>query len=444
MQRKLSQFGSTFYITITLNVDGLPVHSSSSNSFWPILSILDQSIDKEPIIVGIYYGSSKPNDANDYLRPFVDECLHLEKHGLVVNGQHYNFRVSCIIADAPARSFLKSIKSFNSLYGCEKCEQEGTYLGRTVWLYTSDMRLRTDAGFSNQLYGDEHQQSKSILSELDVGLITQVPLDYMHLVCLGVVKKLIRCWLENGPKKCRMPASKIGEITEFSRRPRPINMFKYWKATEFRAFILYLGPVVLRGVLSKTLYAHFLLLHCAIYILCTANICKHDEWRQYAGDLLHCFVLYMSDLYSNEFLVYNVHNLLHLADDAYNFGHLDNFSAFPFENFMSKIKNMVRGHNMPLEQVAKRMGENCNSEKKNITKRKPIKEQNGQIRKIHYNDYVIGTSQRDSCFVTSNGDIVIVKSIVETDVSSYTLRCNCFVNKTDFYKEPIHSSKLGI
>lgn len=192
----------------------------------------------------------KPNNANIYLRPFVNECLNLEQNGLYIGGVKYDFRISCIIADAPARSFIKCIKSHNSVHACEKCKQEGTFLGRTIWPYLSELSLRNDDGFSNQEYED-HQLTKSILTELDVGLISQVPLDYMHLVCLGVVKKLIRCWVENGPKKCKLSARPIDDIsrrlqicrgrypTEFSRRPRPLKLFKYWKVTEFRAFILY-------------------------------------------------------------------------------------------------------------------------------------------------------------------------------------------------------------
>lgn len=53
--------------------------------------------------------------------------------------------------------------------------------------------------FRNHKY-EGHQQSKSVLADLKLGLISQVPLDYMHLVCLGVVKKLIRLWVENGSK----------------------------------------------------------------------------------------------------------------------------------------------------------------------------------------------------------------------------------------------------
>lgn len=332
-------------------------------------------------------------------------------------------------------------------------------MGRTIWPYTSVLPLRTDSGFVKQEYED-HQLSKSILTELTVGLVTQVPLDFMHLVCLGVVKKLIRCWVESGPKKCKLNLRKIDEISsrlqvcrhhypvEFSRRPRPLKLFKYWKATEFRAFVLYLGPVVLQNIWpNSNLYKHFLMLHCSIYILCNNYICNDVIWRSYANDLLHCFVQNVPKFYSEEFLVYNVHNLLHLADDVYNFGPLDSFSAFPFENFMSKVKRLVRSHNMPLEQVAKRLGEKSTIGMNTVNRNTNMVKYKGDIiRKIPFNDNcTLSTTPSDSCFVTFSGEIIVVKSIeICSESSSYNLKCNCFINKTDFYKQPIESSKLGI
>lgn len=46
--------------------------------------------------------------------------------------------------------------------------------------------------------------------------------------------------------------------SEFARRPRSINEVKLWKAVEFRNFLLYTGPIVLRYILKKDLYDHFM------------------------------------------------------------------------------------------------------------------------------------------------------------------------------------------
>ena len=56
-------------------------------------------------------------------------------------------------------------------------------------------------------------------------------------------------------------------------------------------------------------------------------------------------------------LVYNVHGLVHLAEDARRFGCLDNISAFPFENVLGKLKRMVRKPSFPLQQIIRRLHE---------------------------------------------------------------------------------------
>ena len=57
------------------------------------------------------------------------------------------------------------------------------------------------------------------------------------------------------------------------------------------------------------------------------------------------------ELYGDSFLVYNVHSLIHLVDDAERLGTLDNFSDFPFENYLQKIKQIVKGGRSPLTQI---------------------------------------------------------------------------------------------
>ena len=54
---------------------------------------------------------------------------------------------------------------------------------------------------------------------------------------------------------------------EFARQPRSLEELKCWKTAEFRQFLLYTGPVVLKGVINDNIYVHFLALSVAIAIL---------------------------------------------------------------------------------------------------------------------------------------------------------------------------------
>lgn len=71
----------------------------------------------------------------------------------------------------------------------------------------------------------------------------------------------------------------------------------------------------------------------------------------YAGSLLLQFVSDFCHVYSKENFVFNVHTLTHLHLDFKIHGNLDFFSAFPFENYMGKLKRMIRSHNHYLAQI---------------------------------------------------------------------------------------------
>jgi hypothetical protein len=41
----------------------------------------------------------------------------------------------------------------------------------------------------------EHHKMKSVLEDLQIDMIKDIPLDYMHLVCMGVMGKLFIHWV---------------------------------------------------------------------------------------------------------------------------------------------------------------------------------------------------------------------------------------------------------
>ena len=101
---------------------------------------------------------------------------------------------------------------------------------------------------------------------------------------------------------------------EFQRRGRPIEMLGRWKATELRLFLLYAGPLVLQDLISEESYNHFLLLHFALSLLVSPSI--NSQHSQFAKSLLEHFVDSFGKLYGEEQLIFNVHSLIHLADDC--------------------------------------------------------------------------------------------------------------------------------
>lgn len=92
----------------------------------------------------------------------------------------------------------------------------------------------------------------------------------------------------------------------------------------------------MKSVLSAVLYNHFLCLSVAIRILIDPQLCV--MFNAYANFLLLWFVSHFGNIYGDQYLSYNIHNLFHLANDVRTFGSLDNFSCFKYENHMQKIK----------------------------------------------------------------------------------------------------------
>lgn len=142
------------------------------------------------------------------------------------------------------------------------------------------------------------------------------------------------------------------------RKTRSLDDVKRWKATEFRFFLLYCGPVILKNILSREKYYHFMSLHIAIRILASADY--YLKYLDYAQSLLEYFVKQFIVLYGVEYISHNVHGLIHIVDDCKLLGNLDLYSTFSFENYLQHLKKLVRKPDAPLVQILKRIHESQN------------------------------------------------------------------------------------
>jgi hypothetical protein len=177
-----------------------------------------------------------------------------------------------------------------------------------------------------------------------------------------------------------LPSWKIRKITNslltlktyitngFPRKPRAIEDVARWKATEFRQFLLYTELVLLKNILSRDCYENCMALSIAMRIILSPN---YKQYVEYACKLLVYFVKSFEQIYGSQFMSYNFHSIIHLPDDYIKFGPLDCCSAFPFENYMKDLKNMLCKHEKPLQQVVRRYEEKYisgNIEHNNIKK----------------------------------------------------------------------------
>lgn len=452
-------------VMIDINIDGLPIFKSSSGQVWPILGLIKSLPVKNPFVIGIYYGNSKPCDVHEYLSFFIEDVCSLRETGVNYSGINIPVDISAFICDAPARAFIKQIKGHSGYYSCERCTQRGEYTHSKVTFPSTDSPLRTDDLFSELAY-EHHQTAQSPLLNIPVNLVSQFPLDYMHLICLGVTRRLIMLW-KKGSLRCRIGGRAINEVSErllslkgfipreFARKPRSLIEVDRWKATEYRLFLLYTGPVVLSKVLPDEMYKNFLLLSAAVHILLSPSLCK-PALIQHAEVLLINFVQHFQGLYGQENVVYNVHSLIHLPQDALRYGPLDNVSAFPFENHLGKIKKMVRKPSQPLQQIVRRISEkeHSNVRQKSQKKIERLKGQhrNGpvphellgscQYRELNCEVGCIRNSHGDNC-VNVRGQVAIVKNIVVHDGTEYVVYTR-FRTCNNFFTYPLPSQEIGI
>lgn len=154
----------------------------------------------------------------------------------------------------------------------------------------------------------------------------------------------------------------------------------------------------MKKIVPKKLYEHFLTLTVALSILLDCNDAKRNVYMNYARQLLKYFVQNCKEVYTEIFVSYNVHSLLHLADDVEHFQcSLNKISAFPYENYLHQIKRLVRNAKNPLAQVSKRLTEIKTFERKVVSAN------------TKYNIAFISTKQKDSCFMLHSEDFAFVK-----------------------------------
>lgn len=449
-------------LTLDFFVDGVAIFQvSTEKSFWVILSRLVQ-LDKI-FPVGIYNGKTQPASFNDLLSEFVEEVKAIKLNGINLNGRYFQIQIRNFCLDSPAKASVCCIVHPTGYKSCLYCKVNGRYFNNRVVFTDTNQARRTDNDFKIRTDPQHHKGDPILEKELDLKMVSQFPPDYLHVVLLGATKKILKKWFQPvKPLLARHSRKQVSSHlmmcndfvpSEIHRKCRPIEEILTYHGNELRVFLLKVGHVVLKNNIPPELYDNFLLLHCAITILCDPELCVNKN--QTAASLLNAFIEDCANIYGEEFVVSVIHACEHLPEAVMRQkAPLDKFSTFAFESFMTPIKKYLHTTRAPLAQIHRRVVEMMKASNiaslKTETTIKSFVEFIGQNEEV--NSYksvcvngvkISSIGSRDRFMLTHRNEIVVCLKIQRV-ANELVITARELFQIGDFYKNPISSTKLNI
>ena len=299
----------------------------------------------------------------------------LESQGTVVqawgNLQKFISKVILLAGtcDLPAKCLILNFRQFNGFMGCSKCLQPGKTLKlgprahTHIYPYVAEspsgpLRSRQQTAKDVEHYLETGSTRNGVLGPSWFGClryfdsIRGTAIDYMHGCLLGVMRRLLRLWLEPANHKQKFYIGQLSSLldrrllsikppAEISRAPRSISDRKHWKASEYRSFLLYYSLPVLQGILPDENFQHFALLVVSMRKLVADSIPPKDILE--SEKLLNLFCKRFAQLYGDKEMTVNIHGLLHLATTVRELGPLWAYSCFFFEGLNGLLLRHVHG-----------------------------------------------------------------------------------------------------
>ena len=175
---KFAYFGLKESERLLINIDGLPLYKSSAIGFWTILGKDLSVVNSKPHLIAAFCGVGKP-PVNDFLAKFVRETNEKKTE--------CNF-----LCDSPAVAFTKGCSGHTSKSGCTKCSAKGGYGHQRVFYRATTGEPRTDMSYRQKVDPSHHVSDTPVLQMENIDLVKSFRLDWMHVVYIGVTKKLIK------------------------------------------------------------------------------------------------------------------------------------------------------------------------------------------------------------------------------------------------------------
>lgn len=281
------------------------------------------------------------------------------------------------VCDSPKRGVLKNVKTYAARHGCDYCECPAVSFKdssmskiQLTWPpSTMNGRPRTITAMRrivDSIENEDENLTKEyvkgvkgrsvLLNQPRFDLFTDINAEYMHLVCLGVVKKVVGFIYKIGKNRTRVTKRKrtdpklyndliilVKVPGDYSRRCRNLDP-SVFKAQEYRNIVLVFFPIVLKNIDEKYKKERQLWL-CLVFMIRSCTI-PNEEYEFVCKDtiLKSCelfFNLYF-ELYGQKHCSCSIHIVSsHLLKVRGNVPFTER-SAFKFESFYSEMKNLYK------------------------------------------------------------------------------------------------------
>ena len=338
-----------------LSVDGIPENKSGGRSV-DVLSIKFQGC-KVVYSIAILQPARRGMGLSDDItvKHFLEEYFSC---GLALR---------YVIADAPKRASLAGLKQHSSNFGCQYCvakKVDRAYPWTTCAAAArTDTETRSIADSGVETSGVKRPSPLSSIRMLD--LIHHIPAEKMHLIDLGIIRKIVqlafKCpqfkaqqvpFARADDKQLSQGLEEAPSLPNFSRRTRALDPANY-KAEEYRNLGLAYWPIVWRSI-PKCAADHWLLTVFAYKSACLPDAMYTSFKERYAeSELYRQWYKSFESIYGSQNCSYNPHTFHHLPA-VRALGPLSATSAYDFENHYNYLKRCYRSGTASMGQQALR------------------------------------------------------------------------------------------
>lgn len=190
-------------VDIDLFTDGGRLHKKKQ--VYPILTRIANVKRKSTIgIVGVYVGKKSPGNFQQFLKPAITEAHQIKANcGIIIHNTKVVIRFRRFLGDAPIRADLLNHKRPGSEKPCSRCKVEGVYYISKNKRQERRFLVYLGSSHPPRTLEEYYERADELHYFPETPLVNQIlenppldiPLDYMHLILLGTMLRLMTVWL---------------------------------------------------------------------------------------------------------------------------------------------------------------------------------------------------------------------------------------------------------